>query len=1164
LDKNWGGSVFTERIIERMAKFFSALTFVFIAAFINFFGNWFMEDWTSWDFWSDAVFTFNLDDFPELTAFRVSVGNNFMSFGIEVGWFWSAVFSFVGASSESRGGITATVDTLVVTFPVITSFVAQSNGSVFVSTDVTWSANSFWTTSTLLFNWWTSAFAWSDKINGWTELSVAFAFVPLTKFVFSASFENQSVVIWATGFQDFVDIGWHVWTLFWFTFVIAAFFWTFPDIAAFIFGSSNVFWLNLFALAIWTGWFFSTWDSSTLDFVFSGTFAGFAWTEVPFGTGSSSFTVVVTVASSAWNGGSSKLVTPTVESSTGFVVIFVSTWWENFTAWKLASTVFWSDASFQVGEDHTFGALDGFFWFTEIDTGGVIVLALGVTGLHGVTSFVTFKSTDGFIFSSTWWSWAWSDDSLWSGHIFIIWGGWSTWSGVSWAWETNAFDFTVHAVATSASVGLRSNFFSFSVFNTIDFHTEAVFLFQAFSTVFRQDGVVDTFATFNTDFLAFFGDLIPSANVGTSQWASRNTWGVFSATVALHWAKTLVSPRNVNTFFVTSLSISGNSGTKAFAFSTGVTSTGVVLTVFKVVVNVDMSVAFGEWSSLVFKNGTSFGRPSFSEWVQSADISDMDWFWTGRNSFPGISEFKNVGGWDVGGGDQVLENGSIVVTAQTLDIGGFVGWVEFDHHMGTFVPHKSDSNFFGFNEYPKTGKSKAESSVSIGSDWRTSNNFDRRIADFEGDRFSTNSSFGTASFVSSGDFEFTVDFSVNIFAFSLELELMTIKSFNVGVTISFTSGWAFVISATPGTEFVTRANVTVFHESFVFSVRFSTVEAWALFSNDAGFGFFIKDVSFEALAAGFAVIIEVWVNFSVNMHVVASHLHWLFALNEFSIRSTDLTGSFAGSFGTFPSTFVAFADVAVLSSGFTSKVFSSVPVAGTFGWSNANTIVVQNSISDTLTTWNTSFNTFELLVLFVSEGTTRSVTSFTAFLEFLTGWAIVLAFSFFSPVFQNDTFFSTGHSVQSSRSTNVVHIWFSTVVLLALVHEWLVIDQVVTFFEFSRNKDVTQLFGNWVSGFVLDAWFQSVNSWSFITSFSLPFLDKFDDIIFDISFWGEEIIGGITVEVTAKTSEGIFVFGSRSEVNALSSIKNNSSTHTRDHQSLTIDSFNSECADVDW
>jgi hypothetical protein len=164
--------------------------------------------------------------------------------------------------------------------------------------------------------------------------------------------------------------------------------------------------------------------------------------------------------------------------------------------------------------------------------------------------------------------------------------------------------------------------------------------------------------------------------------------------------------------------------------------------------------------------------------------------------------------------------------------------------MSTFVPHESDSNFFGFNEDPKTSKSKFKSRISIGSDWRTSNNLDGRISDFEGDRFGTDSSFGTASFVSGGDFEFTFDFSVDIFAFSLELVLMTIKSFNMGVTISFTSGWAFVVSATPGTEFVTRANIAIFHESFIFSVRFSTVETWALLGDNTRFSFFVKNVSF--------------------------------------------------------------------------------------------------------------------------------------------------------------------------------------------------------------------------------------------------------------------------------------------------------------------------------
>jgi hypothetical protein len=135
-------------------------------------------------------------------------------------------------------------------------------------------------------------------------------------------------------------------------------------------------------------------------------------------------------------------------------------------------------------------------------------------------------------------------------------------------------------------------------------------------------------------------------------------------------------------------------------------------------------------------------------------------------------------------------------------------------------------------------------------------------------------------------------------------------------------------------------------------------------------------------------------------------------------------------------------------------------------------------------------------------------------LEFLASWAIPLTVGFFSPVFENNTFFSASHGVQSGGSTNVVHIWLGTVVLLTLVHEWNVVDQIVTFFELSADKDGAKLFGDWVPGFELDAWFQRVDSWSFFTSFSLPFLDELDNVVFDIAFWGQEIVSGVTVKVT--------------------------------------------------
>jgi hypothetical protein len=133
-----------------------------------------------------------------------------------------------------------------------------------------------------------------------------------------------------------------------------------------------------------------------------------------------------------------------------------------------------------------------------------------------------------------------------------------------------------------------------------------------------------------------------------------------------------------------------------------------------------------------------------------------------------------------------------------------------------------------------------------------------------------------------------------------------------------------------------------------------------------------------------------------------------------------------------------------------------------------------------------------------------------------------------------------------------------------LVHEWSVVNQIVTFFEFSRNEDVTELLSNWVPGFVLDAWFKSINGWSLLTSFSLPFLDEFDDIVFDISFWGKEIIGSVIIEVTTETSKSVFVVGGGSEVNGLFSVEHNSATHARNHQSFSIDSFDGELSDMDW
>jgi hypothetical protein len=64
LNKNWGGTVFTERIIEWVTKFWSTFTLVFVATFVDSFRDWFIEDWTRWNFWGSTVFTTDLNDFP--------------------------------------------------------------------------------------------------------------------------------------------------------------------------------------------------------------------------------------------------------------------------------------------------------------------------------------------------------------------------------------------------------------------------------------------------------------------------------------------------------------------------------------------------------------------------------------------------------------------------------------------------------------------------------------------------------------------------------------------------------------------------------------------------------------------------------------------------------------------------------------------------------------------------------------------------------------------------------------------------------------------------------------------------------------------------------------------------------------------------------------------
>lgn len=98
LDKGWSGSVFTKRIVQWVTEFWSALTFILITTFINRFRNWFIKDWARWNLRSGAIITLDLDNLPELTTLRASVFDNFVSFFVEFGWFWSTELSSVSTS----------------------------------------------------------------------------------------------------------------------------------------------------------------------------------------------------------------------------------------------------------------------------------------------------------------------------------------------------------------------------------------------------------------------------------------------------------------------------------------------------------------------------------------------------------------------------------------------------------------------------------------------------------------------------------------------------------------------------------------------------------------------------------------------------------------------------------------------------------------------------------------------------------------------------------------------------------------------------------------------------------------------------------------------------------------------------------------------------------
>lgn len=198
----------------------------------------------------------------------------------------------------------------------------------------------------------------------------------------------------------------------------------------------------------------------------------------------------------------------------------------------------------------------------------------------------------------------------------------------------------MHAVARLAFTGKMWDLFAFSVPSTVDLFTETFSSFHAFSTVFRKDGIVNALAALNTNLFAIFFDSFPFTHIRASSWARADAWVIFPAAIALHWAHTLMPPRNKDTFVVTSLSVSADSGTKTLAFTTGVASAGITLAVFKVPFWVDVFVTSAEdlW---ILDDGTFLAGPGHPVWVELASIWRISFFFAGLVFPPRVSKVSD-------------------------------------------------------------------------------------------------------------------------------------------------------------------------------------------------------------------------------------------------------------------------------------------------------------------------------------------------------------------------------------------------------------------------------------------------------------------------------------------------------------------------------------------
>lgn len=165
--------------------------------------------------------------------------------------------------------------------------------------------------------------------------------------------------------------------------------------------------------------------------------------------------------------------------------------------------------------------------------------------------------------------------------------------------HVDALDLLVDAVAGGAGVGPGFNFVAFRVPFTVNISAVTLFLFNAFCTLRVENEAFFASATFDAGVSTL---QVPFRHVSACLRTSGDTWRVSGASVALHWAKMVTSPVNMDSKSVTLVSIRGNGGTETRAISSRITSTCVENTVFEVFFRVDVLVAGSENTGIIGEN----------------------------------------------------------------------------------------------------------------------------------------------------------------------------------------------------------------------------------------------------------------------------------------------------------------------------------------------------------------------------------------------------------------------------------------------------------------------------------------------------------------------------------------------------------------------------------